>query len=45
MIRDDAVAQTPVDLSPYPNLKSLFEAVASHPAVKEWVTKWEASSA
>jgi glutathione S-transferase len=43
MIRDDAVVRTPVDLTPYPNLKALFEAVGSRPEVKEWISAAEAS--
>lgn len=38
-IRDDALSHTPVDLSAYPNLKALSEAVGSLPEVKSWVAK------
>lgn len=44
MIRDDALVQTPVDLSPYPNMKALFEAMGSIPEVKAWIAKWEAEA-
>ena len=44
MVRDDAIMHTPVDLHPYPLLKSLYESVDNYPEVKAWVTKWEAET-
>ena len=43
MIRDCGVAHTPVDLSAYPNLKAVYEAVGNIPEVKALVTMWEES--
>ena len=44
MLRDCRTLHSPVDLSPYPNLKALFEAVSSIPEVKAWETSWEESA-
>lgn len=42
MIRDDGIKQGAVDLSPYPNLQGMYEALASNEDVIAWVKKWEA---
>ena len=42
MVRDDKVLHGDMDLSPYPNLKAMYEAADAVPEVRKWIEGWEA---
>ena len=45
MVRDDRLLHGEKDLTLYPNLKAMCDAVDAVPEVRQWIEDWEKSTA